>query len=87
MAALFLTRSPSATVLIAIENIDLKDGSLRFFLDGKPIAAADLEKPIEVTLGSHDFRVQRSDEVIRHFTFTVRRDGGPPSSCARPTRW
>lgn len=73
---IFYTRTPSAMVMIHID-VDLDDKMLRFFLDGKPVAAKVLQAPIELKVGTHELVVKRAEEVIRKFTFTVSRDAGP----------
>ncbi len=49
----------------------LKDTSLAFFLDGKPIAAEKLEEPIPLKPGDHELLIRRGDQVIKRMLFTV----------------
>jgi len=76
LGIIFFARTPTATVMIHID-VDLSDTTLSFFLDGKAIAADDLKAPLELKVGHHELLVERGEEVVRRFTFTVSRDAGP----------
>ena len=74
---IFFARTPTTTVVINIESIDLKDSSLTFWLDRKNVTARELEKPIELTVGSHELSIYRGKALINKYTFHVSTDAGP----------
>ena len=73
---IFFFRTPTATVMINID-VDLKDKTLTFFLDGKEMPAAFFEKPVELGVGEHTLIVKRGRDVVRQYTFNVSKDAGP----------
>jgi serine/threonine protein kinase len=68
---LFFARTPTATVLIQVD-VDLKDKSLSFVLDGKGVDADKLAKPIELTVGDHELIVFRGRDIVKQMRFKVK---------------
>ena len=64
-------KSDTANVTIELKGIDLSDKSLSYTLDGKPISAEELSKPIELKVGEHELVVYRGKEETRRMFFTV----------------
>jgi hypothetical protein len=75
-SVVFFTRSEAVKVDLAIiiNDVDLTDQSLRFFLDDKPIAADLLAKPVELQPGLHTFEVKKGKELVRRVVIRV--EGG-----------
>src|SRR5262245_42986417 len=73
--------SQTPTVQVAIDITDLgrevNDRSLAFFLDEHPIPVEELKAPMELEIDAHELLVKRGDEIVRQFTFVVRKDTGP----------
>lgn len=78
-SVIYFSSTPTVQVVININNfgVDLTDKSFAFFFDGQPISAEELKAPMEVKVGDHEVVVKRGDEVVRRFTFVVRKDAGP----------
>jgi uncharacterized protein (TIGR03067 family) len=72
----FYAKTKSATVLIDV-NVDLSDKTLSFFLDGKPISAEELSKPVELKVGEHELIVKRGKDVVKRMLFGVRGGWNP----------
>lgn len=71
LGIMLFIRTPTVTVIVHLEGVDLKDPALSFFLDEEPVSAAQLEKPIDLTLGEHTLLVQRGAAVVKKFRFTI----------------
>jgi hypothetical protein len=68
---IFFTRTPTATVMIVVEGLDLKDTTLTFRLDRKDITPKELQKPMELKVGDHELSVMRGKEEFRRYRFVV----------------
>ncbi len=68
---IFFTRSGSVTVTIELNDIDLTDHSLSFFLDDQPISAEVLASPVELKPGEHILVVKRGDIVVKRMRLNV----------------
>ncbi len=87
-----LARVPTPGVLIDT-TLDLTDRSLSFALDGAPIGALALAKPVDLAAGTHDLVAMRDGKPFRTFRVTVGRAGkaasvtdvSPPPSPPPPT--
>lgn len=75
---LLAARSPaSVQVTLAFDGLNLKDMTLSYFLDERPIRAEELDRPIELTLGEHTLAVYRKEVEVARYRFSVRGpDGG-----------
>ncbi|MFZ5832240.1 MAG: protein kinase domain-containing protein [Planctomycetota bacterium] len=68
--------TPTATVMINID-LDVRDPSLDFFLDGEQISGEILTKPIELKVGRHELIVKKDQRLFRRYTFEVTSEGAP----------
>ncbi|HQR43292.1 MAG TPA: serine/threonine-protein kinase, partial [Gemmatales bacterium] len=75
-SVVFFTRSDAVKVDLAIiiNDVDLKDQTLSFFLDHKPMAADVLAKPVELHPGIHTFTVKRGNDIVKRVVIRV--EGG-----------
>lgn len=75
-----LNRGATVTVKLSLEGIDLKDTELTYLLDDRPIAAKQLESPIELSVGEHTLVVHRKEVEVARYRFLVRgpSDGALP---------
>lgn len=76
---IFFTRSDKVKVDLAviINDVDLKDSSLSFFLDDEPVPADALAKPVELKPGVHIFTVKRDQEIVKRVEIRVAGGGKP----------
>lgn len=58
-------------VKIELEGIDLTARGLSFALDGEPIAADRLARPVPLAAGDHELEVRRGPTVVRRVRLTV----------------
>ncbi len=63
----------SKTVLLKID-VNLKDPTLVFVLDGREIPGQALQAPLELALGEHELVVLRDSQPVRILRFEVGRD-------------
>ncbi len=70
-AVVFFTRNDTVKVTIELKGVDLSDKTLRFTLDGKPIAAEELAEPIELKPGDHELVVSRDAVPLVRYVFAV----------------
>ncbi|MEQ1906122.1 MAG: protein kinase [Pirellulaceae bacterium] len=68
---IFFTKSGPVTVTVELNDIDLTDQSLSFFLDDQPISAEALANPIELKPGEHILVVKRGDAVVKRMRLNV----------------
>lgn len=75
-SVIFFTRSEAVKVDLAIiiNDVNLKDQSLSFFLDDKPITAEALARPVELQPGLHTFVVKKGNEIVKRVAIRV--EGG-----------
>ncbi len=74
LGILFFVRSGPATIIIQVPlppGVDLKDTTLAFFLDSRPVTAEELGKPIELTAGDHELLIKRGDHVVQRMLFAA----------------
>jgi len=77
LGIIFFARTPTAEVFITIKSVDLTDPALSYVLNGKDVPAADLAKPRELKVGSHELLVKRDGALLHRYTFKVSKDAGP----------
>jgi hypothetical protein len=74
---IFFTRSGNTYVQIVLDTkIDaelLKDGSVKYFLDGAHLPPEKLRAPIELTPGQHTLIGKRGDVEVQRYVFVVAR--------------
>ena len=68
---IFFTKSGPVTVTVELNDIDLTDQSLSFFLDDQPISAEALASPVELKPGEHILVVKRGDVVVKQLRLNV----------------
>jgi hypothetical protein len=70
---IFFTRSNGVTVKVDLNGlVDLKDTTLSFFLDDRPVSAGALSEPVELTPGTHVLVAKRGEKVVKRIQFNVK---------------
>lgn len=78
LGILFFVRAGDTTILIQVPlppGVDLKDTSLAFFLDDRPIPAEQIGQPLELSPGDHELVIKRGDQVVERMRFEVVKEG------------
>ncbi len=76
---IFFTRSDTVKVDVAviINDVDLNDTSLSFFLNDVEIAANTLASPVELKPGVHIFTVKRGNDIVKRVEIRVAGGNNP----------
>ncbi len=74
----FFIRKDTVTVIVNIPDIDPKDASLSFLLDGAAIAAELFAAPIELKPGEHELIVNKDGKLFKQFRFSVGKADNEP---------
>jgi serine/threonine protein kinase len=71
-AIVFFNQNNGVRVTIQIDGVDLKDQTLSFLLDNRPITAKELEGEVELSIGEHELLVKQGDIIIKKMKIVVK---------------